>query len=119
MREVHPGCPKLARPTHVAHWNRIQKLFKTKRNQIYIRNLTKRTEKLSSLGRYTLNLDVIRRRKTHRLVEQRNGLSRPGTSRRRYDHQTKRTVFVPTRPNKRSKEEIAELDAELLRRAAN
>ena len=28
-----------------------------------------------------------------------------------------RTIFVPTRPNKRSREEIAEIDAELLRRA--
>ena len=66
-------------------------------------------------------MDIIRRRnnspETSRLVEQRSTLSRPGTLRRRYDHQTQRTVFVPTRPNKRSREEIAEIDAELLRRA--
>ena len=66
-------------------------------------------------------MDIIRRRnnspETHRLVEQRNALSRPRTLRRRYDHQTERTVFVPTRPNNRSREEIAEIDAELLRRA--
>ena len=54
---------------------------------------------------------------TRRLVEQRNALSRPGTSRRRYDHQTQRTVFAPTHPDKRSRQEIAEVDAELLRRA--
>ena len=67
-------------------------------------------------------MDIIRRRnnspETRRIVEQRNALSRPGTLRRRYDHQTQRTVFAPTRPNKRSKkEETAEIDAELIRRA--
>ena len=50
-------------------------------------------------------------------MEQRSTLSRPGTLRHRYDDQTQWTVFVPTRPNKRSREEIAEIDAELLRRA--
>ena len=66
-------------------------------------------------------LDIIRRRnnspETRRLVEQRNTLSRPRTLRRRYDHQTQRTIFAPSRPNKRSREEIAEIDAELIRRA--
>ena len=66
-------------------------------------------------------MDIIRRRnnspESRRLVEQRNALSRPGTLRRRYDHQTQRTVFAPSRPNKRSREEIAEIDAELIRRA--
>ena len=66
-------------------------------------------------------MEVIRRQnnspETSRLVEQRSTLSRPGTLRRRYDHQTQRTVFVPTRQNKRSREEIDEIDAELLRRA--
>ena len=66
-------------------------------------------------------MEIIRRRndspETRRLVEQRNGLSRPGTLRRRYDHYTQRTVFAPTRPNKRSREEIAEIDAEIMRRA--
>ena len=66
-------------------------------------------------------MDVIRRRnnspESRRLVEQRNALSRPGTMRRRYDHQTQRTVFTPSRPNKRSREEIAGIEAELIRRA--
>ena len=65
-------------------------------------------------------MDIIRRNnspKTRRLVEQRNALSRPGLSRRRYDHQTQRNIFAPSRPNKRSKEEIAEIDAELIRRS--
>ena len=66
-------------------------------------------------------MEIIRRRnnspETRRLVEQRNRLSRPGTLRRRYDHYTQRTVFAPTRPNKRSREEIAEIDAEIMRRA--
>ena len=66
-------------------------------------------------------MDIIRWRnispEERRVVEQRNALSRPGTLRRRYDHQTQRTVFAPARPNKRSREEIAEIDAELIRRA--
>ena len=77
--------------------------------------------KLLPLGSHPRSNDIIRRRnnspETRRLVEQRNTLSRPGTLRRRYDHQTERTVFAPSRPNKRSSEEIAETDAELIRRA--
>ena len=63
-------------------------------------------------------MDFIRRRnkspETRRLVELRNALSKPGTLRRRYDPHTQRTIFAPTRPNKRSREEIAEIDVELL-----
>ena len=66
-------------------------------------------------------LEIVRRRnnspETRRLVEQRNQLSRPGTLRRRYDQYTQRTVFAPSRPNKRSREEVAEIDAEIMRRA--
>ena len=65
-------------------------------------------------------MDIIRRKnnspETRRVVEQRNALYRPVTLRRRYDHQTQRTVFAPSGPNKRSREEIAEIDAELIRR---
>ena len=65
-------------------------------------------------------MDIIRKRnkslERHRLVELRNALSKPGTLRRRYDPHTQRTIFAPTRPNKRSREEIAEIDAELLQR---
>ena len=65
-------------------------------------------------------MEIIRKRnkspETRRLVELRNNLSRPGTLRRRYDPHTQRTIFAPTRPNKRSREEIAEIDAELLQR---
>ena len=46
----------------------------------------------------------------------RNALSKSGTLRRRYDPHTQRTIFAPTLPNKRSREEIAEIDAELLQR---
>ena len=66
-------------------------------------------------------MDNIRRRnnnpETKRLVEQRYALSRPCTLRRRYDHQLQRTVFAPSRPDNRSREEIAEIDAELIRGA--
>ena len=65
-------------------------------------------------------MDIIRKRnkspETRRLVELRNALSKPGTLRRRYDPHTQRTIFAPIRPNERSREEIAEIDAELLQR---
>ena len=35
----------------------------------------------------------------------------------RYDPHTQRTIFASTRPNERSREKIAEIDAELLQRA--
>ena len=65
-------------------------------------------------------MDIIRRNnspQTRRLVEQRNVISRPGTLRHRYDNQRQRTIFAPSRYNKRSREKIAEIDAELIRRA--
>ena len=66
-------------------------------------------------------MQIIRKRnkspETRRLVELRNALSKPGTLRRRYDPHTQRTIFAPTRPNKRSREEIAEIDAELLQKS--
>ena len=65
-------------------------------------------------------MTIIRRNnspETRRLVEQPKALSRPGTLRRRYDHQTQRTLFAPSRPNKRSREEIAEIKVELIQRS--
>ena len=50
-------------------------------------------------------------------MEQRNNLSGPGTLRRRYDHQTQRTIFSPSRPNKQSREEIAKIDDDFVPRA--
>ena len=74
-----------------------------------------------SLGATREIMEIILRRnnspETRRLIEQRNGLSRSGTLRRRYDHYTQKTVFAPSRPNKRSREEIAVIDAEIMRRA--
>ena len=65
-------------------------------------------------------MEIIRRRnnspETRRLVEQRNALSRPGLLRRQYDQQSQGTIFAPSRPYKRSREEVAEIDAELRRR---
>ena len=37
--------------------------------------------------------------------------------RRRYDTQSQRMIFTPSRPNQRSREEIAKIDAELTQRA--
>ena len=66
-------------------------------------------------------LETTRRRinstESCRLVEQTNALSGPGTLRKRNDPHTGRTVFTPFRPNKRSREELAEIDAQLMQRA--
>ena len=66
-------------------------------------------------------MDIIRKRnkspETRRLLERREDLAKPGTMRRRYDTQSQRMIFTPSRPNKRSREEIAEIDAELTQRA--
>ena len=66
-------------------------------------------------------MDIIIRRnnspETRRLVEERNVQSRPGTLRRRYDHQMRRNIFAPSAQNKRSRKEIADTDAKLIRRA--
>ena len=49
-------------------------------------------------------MEIIRRRnkspERRRLVEWREALARPGTMRRRYDPQSQRMIFTPSRPNK-------------------
>ena len=66
-------------------------------------------------------MEIIRRRRkspeTLRLVERRLEISRPGTMRRKFDMNAQRQIWVPSRPNKRSRQEIAEIDGELLTRA--
>ena len=66
-------------------------------------------------------MEIIRRRnkspETRHLVERREALAKRGTMRRRYDTQSQRMIFTPSRPNKRSREEIAEIDAELTQKA--
>ena len=66
-------------------------------------------------------MDIIRKRnkipETQRLVERREALAKPGTMRRRYDTQSQRVIFTLSRPNKRSREGIAEINAELTQRA--
>ena len=66
-------------------------------------------------------MEIIRRRRkspeTLRLVERRLEISRPGTMRRKFDMNAQRQIRVPSRPNKRSRQEIAEIDVEWLTRA--
>ena len=66
-------------------------------------------------------MEIIRRRnkspETRRLAERREALAKPGFMRRRYDTQSQRMIFTPSRSNKRSGEEIVEIDAELTQRA--
>ena len=54
---------------------------------------------------------------TRRLVERREAFAKPGTMRRRYDTQSQRMIFTPSRPKKRSREEFADMDAELTQSA--
>ena len=66
-------------------------------------------------------MEIIGRRRkspeTLRLVERRLEISRPGTMRRKFDMNAQRQFWVPSRPNKMCREEIAEIDGELLSRA--
>ena len=72
-------------------------------------------------GATTEIMEIIRRRRkrpeTLRRVERRLEISRPGTMRRKFDMNAQRQIWVPSRPNKRSREEIAEIDRKLLSRA--
>ena len=72
-------------------------------------------------GATTEIMEIIRRRRKSpeslRLVERRLEISRPGTMRRKIDLNAQRPIWVPSRPNKRSRQEIAEIDGELLTRA--
>ena len=95
--------------------------LKTSRKSATVNNENMVRENFYHWGATREIMQVIRRRnnnpETRRLAEQRNALSRPGTLRRRYDHQSQRTIFAPSRPNKKSRAEIAEIDAKLMRRA--
>ena len=72
-------------------------------------------------GATAVIMEIIRRREkspeTRRLVERRLETARPGMMTRRYDQNAQRTIWVPSRPNKRSREGIAEIDGELRQRA--
>ena len=68
--------------------------------------------RILSLGATTESMEIIRRQKKsaepRRLVERRFERSKPGMMRRRYQN-AQRTIWVPSRPNKRRWEEIAEI----------
>ena len=65
-------------------------------------------------------MEIIRRKRkspeTQTLVQKRLEISRPGTMRRKFDMNAQRQIWVPSRPNKRSRQEIAKIDRELLTR---
>ena len=94
---------------------------KTSSNTTSETNGKKDRENLYHWGATREIMDKIRKRnkspETRRLVERREALAKPGTMRRRYDTQSQRMIFTPSRPNERSREEIAEIDAELTQRA--
>ena len=72
-------------------------------------------------GATTEIMEIMQRREkspeSRRLVERRLEISRPGMMGRRYNQNAQRTIWVPSRPNRRSREEIAEIDGELIQRA--
>ena len=73
------------------------------------------------LGATTEKMEIIRRREkireTRRLVERQLEIARPCMMRRRYNQNAQKTIWVPSRPNKRSREEVAEIDGVLIQRA--
>ena len=72
-------------------------------------------------GATTESMEKIRRKgespETLRLVERRLETSRPGTIRRKIVMSAQRQIWIPSMPKKRSREENAEIDGELLSRA--
>ena len=66
-------------------------------------------------GATTEFMEIIRRRRkspeTLRLVERRLEISRPGKMRRKFDLNAQRQIWVPSRPNKRSRQESPRLTA--------
>ena len=66
-------------------------------------------------------MQIIQRKEkspeTRRLVERRLEIARPGTMRRRYDQNAQRTIWVLSRPSKRSREKIADINGQLIQRA--
>ena len=66
-------------------------------------------------------MEIIRNRgkspETLQFVEKSLEAARPGTMSRRCDQNAQRTICVPSRLNKRSREEITEIDGELINRA--
>ena len=66
-------------------------------------------------------LEIIKRRRKSteslRLNERRLEMSRPETMHRKFDKNTQRQLWVTSRPNKRRRAEIVEIDGELLTRA--
>ena len=70
-------------------------------------------------GATTEIMEIIQRREKspETLVERRLEIARPGMMKERYDQNAQRTIGVPSRPNKRSREETAEIDGELIQRA--
>ena len=72
-------------------------------------------------GATTKIMEIIRRRRkipdTLGQLERTLEISGPVKMRRKLDMNTQRQIWFPFRPNKRSREEIAEIDGELLSRA--
>ena len=62
-------------------------------------------------------MEVMNKRKknpeTLQLIERRNDINKPGSHRFKFDSSLNRKVWVPRRPNRRRRDEVAEFDLEL------
>ena len=105
-REIHPGSPKLASQIQFAYRKPVQKCSNSKITKFISRNYRRIVETfiiwVPHAGLWT-SAQENSSLATHKLVKQRNALSRPVSLQRRYDPQTQRPVFTPSRPNKGSR----------------
>ena len=90
-------------------------------SKVTIIDIRRNRPRILPLGATTEIMEIIRRQEksqeTRKLVERRLEIARPGMMRRRYAQNAQRTIWVPSRSNKRSREEIAEVDGMLIQRA--
>ena len=105
--------------------NKLEQSVRITSGQSEISHLcSSRPLKLNSkvIEKKKLSWEIMNLRKRNKIpetrthVEQRNTLSRPRTLRKRHDPHSQRTILAHSRPNKHSREQIAEIDADLLQR---
>ena len=99
----------------------MQKLLKKRTYPNQIRKLLTRTAKLFIIGAqhgdYENNTKEEQKPGNKNSRRAKKYVTTTRTLRRRYDPHSRRTIFAPSRPNKHSREQITEIDTELLQRA--
>ena len=120
IKFVSNNCREKIKPENKVRNVKLNQISNSNSN--YLRSFKKAMNRdYFHWGARTEIMEIIRRRRkssqTLSLVEKRLEISRQGTMRRKFDMNAQRQIWVPSRPNKRSREEIAEIDGELLSRA--